>query len=91
MPARGAHVRDAARRRLGQPPRYLDPDAFHGTLGRHADHAHENTQDVPRTHRDAAGQPIDRQVGIRMLLDRGLEVSVPLRRRDCRAAAHRPG
>jgi hypothetical protein len=67
MPARGAHVRDAARRLLGQPPCYIDPDAFHETLERHADLAHENTQDVPRTHRPAAGLRFDRKVGVGML------------------------
>jgi len=91
MPARGAHVREAARRLLEQSPRYLDPDAFDETLGRHADLAHENTQDVPRTHRAAAGLRFDRRVGVGMLWDPGLEVSVPLRPPASPPAAQRPG
>ncbi len=64
MPARGAHVREATRRLLERSPRYLDPGAFDETLTRHADLAHENTGEVPRTRRAAAGLRFDRQARV---------------------------
>ena len=78
MPARGANVREAARRPLEQSPRYLAADALDETLRRHADLAHE-TGKTFRGLIAAASLRFDRRVGVGMLRDPGHEVSVPLR------------
>jgi hypothetical protein len=59
------------------------------TRGRNADLAYENTQDFLRTHPAEAGLRFDRQVGVGMLWDPGLEASVSLRPLACPLAAQR--